>query len=119
MPCKPNYETCSCFLQTRLAEESLETLSYFTPTEEETVGNIVSKYLKNTPVVNVPNQFVVGKYNLDSDFADIHYCGKFGSESSHTFFSGYIQNSNVIQFGLEFETPKLCAINDNSLVFHR
>ena len=115
-PCKPSTHSCFCSLQYNLAEKNLE-LSYFTTAEEETVGKLISNYLNHTKISNVSNQFVVGKYNLESESADIHYCGAFTWGVAIKHFEGYIKNGNVMDFGLASEKPKLCTINDNAKMF--
>jgi hypothetical protein len=117
-PCKPNYGSCFCDAQIHKAENTMKELSYLTISEEQTIGKTVQKYLNNTKIANVPDKFIVGKYNLESESADIHYCGQFVWEFRDTYFEGYIKNSSVIGFGLAFEKPKLCAINDNAQVFY-
>lgn len=89
-PCKPNSMSCFCSLQTSLAEKNTE-ISYFTKSEEENVGKSVSQYLNETKIANVSNQFTVGKYNLQSDSADIRYCGAFTWGANLKHFEGYIK----------------------------
>ncbi|HKU33356.1 MAG TPA: hypothetical protein VJR22_05880 [Candidatus Nitrosotalea sp.] len=115
-PCQPNTMSCFCSLQTKLAERNPE-LSYFTKHEEEITGTVVSNYLDGTKIANVSNQFIVGKYNLESSSADIHYCGRFTGGVGLKDFEGYIKNDKVVAFSLASEKSKLCAISDDAKTF--
>ncbi|MGI0066447.1 MAG: hypothetical protein ACREAT_06800, partial [Nitrosotalea sp.] len=115
-PCQPSTRSCFCSLQTKLAEKN-PVISYFTKSEEESVGNAISKYLDDTKIANVSNQFIVGKYNLESDSADIHYCGKFTDGVGLKDFEGYIKNGKVADFSLATEKAKLCAISNDTQTF--
>ena len=115
-PCQPNTISCFCSLQTKLAEMNPQ-LSYFTKYEEETTGTAVSNYLDETRIANVSNQFIVGKYNLESSSADIHYCGKFTGGAGLRDFEGYIKNDKVVAFSLATEKSSLCAISDDAKTF--
>lgn len=115
-PCQPSTVSCFCDLQTKLAEKN-PVMSYFTKSEEESVGKYISEYLNETKIANVSNQFVVGKYNLESNTADIHYCGTFTGGAGLKDFDGYIKNGKVVDFSLATEKPKLCAISNNSQIF--
>ena len=117
-PCKPGPPfDCFCSLQIRIAEKNLKELSYFTASEENTVGNALSEYFDGGKVVNVSNEFVVGKYNLDTDPYMIHYCGKFTWGASLTYFEGYMKNSTVVDLTLASEKQKLCAIPSDAKLF--
>lgn len=117
-PCKPGPPfACFCMLQTHIAENNLKKLSYFTTSEENTIGNTLSKYFDDGKVVNVSNEFVVGKYNLNIDPSMIHYCGKFTWGASLTYFEGYVKNSTVADFTLASEKQKLCAITSDAKLF--
>lgn len=63
------------------------------------------------------DKFIVRKYNLATPNT-IPYCGKFVDESQNVYFHGHIQKSEVIDFGLAFKKPKLCAINDDAKIFN-
>ena len=115
-PCQPNTMSCFCSLQTKLAETNAK-LSYFTKSEEASVGRLVSQYLNETKIANVSNQFIVGKYNLQSNDDDIHYCGKFTGGVGLKDFEGYIKGGKVVDFSLATEKPKLCAISDVTRTF--
>ncbi|MDE1763789.1 MAG: hypothetical protein KGH88_06055 [Thaumarchaeota archaeon] len=114
--CQPNTMSCFCSLQTRLAEMNPK-LAYFTKDEEEITGTAVSNYLNETRIANVSNQFIVGKYNLESSSADIHYCGRFTGGAGLKDFEGYIKNDKVVAFSLAAEKSKLCTISDNARTF--
>lgn len=116
-PCTPGSFSCFCTLQTYLAENNTRKLSYFTATEEDAIGNTLSKYLSKGNVVNVSNEFVVGKYNMDIDPSLVHYCGKFTWGATLTYFEGYMKNSSVVDFSLATEKQKLCAINSDAKLF--
>ena len=116
-PCKPGFDSCSCSLQTKIAENNTKDLSYFTASEEENVGEAISHYLDKTGVVNISNQFTVGKYNLQADPSLIHYCGKFTWGKQLEYFDGYLQGSDVMFFELASEKQKLCAINTDAKMF--
>lgn len=115
-PCQPNTMSCFCSLQTKLAEKNPQ-ISYFTKSEEESVGKTISKYLNETKIANVSNQFIVGKYNLESNTADIHYCGAFTWGAGLKDFEGYIKNGKVVEFSLATEKSNLCAISNNGQMF--
>lgn len=116
--CTPGVSSCFCTLQTYLAENNTHELTYFTASQEDAVGNTLSKYLGKGNVVNVSNEFVVGKYNLDTtDPYLVHYCGKFTWGAQLQYFEGYIRNSNVLDFSLATEKQKLCAINSDAKLF--
>ena len=116
-PCFPNTFSCFCSLQTQLAEKDTSELTYFTKSEEDEVGKSVSQYLNDTQIANVSNQFIVGKYNLESDLADRHYCGAFLWGANLKNFEGYIKNGKVVDFMLASYKPKLCAISDDARTF--
>src|SRR5574337_869471 len=113
----PGSFSCFCTLQTYLAENNTSELTYFTATEEDAVGNTLSKYLSKGNVVNVSNEFVVGKYNMDIDSSLIHYCGKFTWRATLTHFEGYMKNSSVVDFSLAPAQQKLCAIKSDAKLF--
>jgi len=115
-PCKPNYDSCTCTLQRQLAEKNLKELSYLTDSEEQIIGKSLQRYLSETPVSNVSDKFVVGKYNFESPNT-IPYCGKFVDDNQDVYFQGYIQKDNIMAFELAFEKPKLCAISDDAGIF--
>ena len=115
-PCQPSTMSCFCFLQTNLAEKNPK-MSYFTKSEEVSVGKAISKYLNGTKIANVSNQFIVGKYNLESDQAEIHYCGKFTGGGGLRDFEGYIKNGTIVDFSLAAERPKLCAVSNDATTF--
>jgi len=117
MPCGSAAMSCFCFLQTRMAENNTRELTYFTKSEEESVGKSISRYLNETKIANVSNQFIVGKYNLESSVTEIHYCGKFTGGAGLKDFEGYVKKGNVVEFSLASEKPKLCAISDDARTF--
>src|SRR3989338_708256 len=116
MPCEPNNYSCFCSLQTLLAEENLEKLSYFDKAQESNVGKIFTDYLnEGGKITNVPNSFVIGKYNFE--IPDItSFCGQFQGKL-YWYFLGHIKDSKIISWGLETDKPKLCAINENTQKF--
>jgi hypothetical protein len=116
-PCKPGFASCFCNLQTKIAENNLKQMSYFSKSEEETVGEAMVQYLDKTKVVNVSNDFSVGKYNLQADPSLVHYCGKFTWGEQLQYFEGYMKDSNVVFFELAPEQQKLCAINVDAKIF--
>lgn len=115
--CKVGEMSCGCFLQTHLTEKSLRELSYFDEIEEKQVGKILADYLnEGGKITNVPNSFVIGKYNLEITPDVTSFCGQFQGKS-YWHFVGYIKDSKIISLGLETDKPKLCAISDNPQKF--
>lgn len=113
-PCKVGEWSCGCALQTQLVEKNLKELSYFDESQETLIGNIFADYLnEGYKIANVPNVFVIGKYNLDIAPEVTSFCGQFQGKL-YWYFVGEIKDSQVIHFGLNTnEKPKLCAIKDN------
>ena len=100
-----------------MTENNVDELSYLTLSEEEDIGKAVQSYLGTAHVSNVSDKFIVGKYNIESDFTIVPYCGEFIEDKRETYFEGYIQFSKVIDFGLKSKKPILCAINDDAAVY--
>lgn len=116
-PCKPSYVSCPCSLQRQLAEQNVKELSYLDDSEEESIGKTLKRYLSETPVANVSDKFIVGKFNFGLSLDTTPYCGKFVDENQNVYFEGHIQRSKVVGFELAFEKPKLCAISDDAKIF--
>jgi len=119
-PCRAGEYSCGCSLQTQLEEKNLEELSYFDKSQETRVGKIFQDYLnEGYKVVNVPNSFVVGKYNLEISPDITSFCGQFKGKYHEWYFLGHINGSELVNWSLELdEKPKLCAINENSTAYH-
>jgi len=117
-PCKVGDYTCGCLLQTSLVEKNLSELSYFDKAQEEEVGKILTDYLnEGGKITNVPNSFVIGKYNLEIEPDVTSFCGQFQGRL-YWHFIGYIKDSKISNWSLETnERPKLCAIKDNPQIF--
>lgn len=116
-PCKVGGMSCGCFLQTSLTEKNLNELSYFDELQERQVGKIFADYLnEGGKITNVPNSFVIGKYNLEIAPDVTSFCGQFQGKS-YWHFVGDIKDSKIINWGLEMDKPKLCAISDNTQKF--
>ncbi|MGI0040720.1 MAG: hypothetical protein ACRD94_02010 [Nitrosopumilaceae archaeon] len=118
-PCMVGELSCGCLLQTQLEEKNLKELSYFDESQEAQVGKIFQDYLnEGYKVTNVPNAFVIGKYNLEIAPDITSFCGQFKGKGHERYFQGNIKDSKVLQWGLELDVkPKLCAINDNAQMF--
>ncbi len=115
--CKVGEMSCGCFLQTQLTEKTLKELSYFDESQENQVVKIFTDYLnEGGKITNVPNSFVIGKYNLEIAPDVTSFCGQFQGKS-YWHFVGYIKDSKIISWGLETDKPKLCAISDNPQKF--
>ena len=70
-------------------------------------------------MVNVPDSFVIGKNNLEIVPDITSFCGQFKGKYHEWYFLGYINGSEVVNWSLELdEKPKLCAINEDSPVYH-
>lgn len=119
-PCIVGDYSCGCSLQTQLEEKNLKELSYFDESQEAQVGKIFQDYLnEGYKVVNVPDSFVVGKYNLEIAPDITSFCGQFKGKYHERYFLGNINGSEVVNWSLELDKkPKLCAINENSTVYH-
>jgi hypothetical protein len=117
-PCVVGELSCGCFLQTSLVEKDLENLSYFDKAQEAQVGKIFADFLnEGYKVTNVPNSFVIGKYNLEIDPDITSFCGQFQGKF-YWYFIGHINNSKISSWFLETnEKPKLCAISENPQIF--
>lgn len=113
-PCKVGDLSCGCSLQTQLVEKNIKELSYYDEVQEKLIGNIFADYLnEGYKIANVPNVFVIGKYNLEITPDVTSFCGQFQGKS-YWYFHGSIKESKVIEFMLDIpEKPKLCAIKDN------
>lgn len=118
-PCMVGTDSCGCNLQIKLEEKNLKELSYFDLTQEAQVGKIFQAYLnEGYKVVNVPNLFVVGKYNHGVGPDVTSFCGQFKGKYHEWYFLGYIKDSKVAFWSLELENkPKLCAINKDSTIY--
>ncbi len=114
--CKTNEGSCTCSIVKQQAIENVGVLSYFDDIKEKSVGNALQKYLTETNVSNVSNQFVVGKYNFDYDDDVISFCGKFVESSPRNTFEGSIKESKVTSFSMR-PPMELCAINDDAIIY--
>ena len=131
MQCKINHSSCFCNAQTKLAEITIEELSYFTPEQEQEVGKRVQKYFETMPHEITLNKFVVGKYNFDMGENYTGICGAVvtdpadftpddipkGGVSIHGYFSGYMDGPRLWDFSLSVDSEKLCAIPVNATIF--
>lgn len=117
-PCMPNLDSCHCNLEKMLYEQNITELSYLTTEEEEFVGRLVLDELKQNP--NLNSDFQVGNYNFEyeNDHDVLSFCGIFTEERQNRYFVGDIKNGAVIDYGLERNLPKLCAINDVAKIFN-
>jgi len=114
--CKHNAFSCTCSIVQEQALENVGVLSYFDVIEEEFVGKALQKYLTETKVSNVSNQFVVGKYNFDYDEDVISVCGEFVESSMRNTFEVSIKDSKVTSFSMR-PPMELCAINNDAIIY--
>lgn len=115
--CRVNGGSCFCNAQIELTALTLKKLSYFTSQEEEKYSNILIDYLGKENINRTP-KFMIGKLNLNyTDFSAIGYCGKMWGENDYGFFSGAIANDRVMDYGIDKESPKLCAISNDAHYF--
>ena len=117
-PCRPNFISCHCGLEKRIAEQELSEMSFFTYEDENLVGNLVLENLQGNP--NLNSDFSVGKYNFANENYNnmISFCGEFAEEKEgSSYFTGVIQDDSILQFGLDDKLPKLCAISDDAKIF--
>ena len=114
--CEPNSHSCTCFIIKEHAINNVGMLSYFDEPQEKAVAKLLQEYLTFTKVSNVPNQFIVGKYNFDYDGDYVSFCGKFVEPNTRNTFEGAIKDSEVTSFGMR-PPMELCAINDDATVY--
>ena len=114
--CEPNSFSCTCSIIKDYAIDNVGTLSYFDELEERATAKALQEYLKFTKVSNVPNQFVVGKYNFDYDGDYVSFCGKFVEQIARNTFEGAIKDNAVTSFSLR-PPMELCAINYGAIVY--
>ena len=114
--CLPNSYSCTCSIVQQHAIENVGELLYFDKAEEEFAGKALQEYLAETKVSNVPNQFVVGKYNFDYDGEMVSFCGKFVESNPRNTFEGAIQESKVTSFSMR-PPMELCAISNDATVY--
>ena len=79
-----------------MTEKTLKELSYFDESQENQVVKIFTDYLnEGGKITNVPNSFVIGKYNLE--IPDItSFCGQFQGKL-YWYFLGHIKDSKIIE----------------------
>lgn len=131
-PCRPSYDSCFCMAEYQMTEETVTELSFFDKSQESYVGKTFQNYLnQGGKIVNMPKKFVVGDHNFEMEPDEITFCGAFVSDKTMNFgpdrvirdgvvafryFSGVIQNNEVVSFSLE-DPMKLCAINPDVMVY--
>lgn len=128
MPCQINHDSCFCNAQTRLVEQTIHTLSYLEPSEEEQIGERVKTYFETIPHEIPVTKFVVGKYNLDLGERYDEICGilltedyreeRFSEEYyAYKYFSAAKEGHSLWDFSLGVDSEKLCAIHDDAKIF--
>ena len=72
--------------------------------------------LKKKDYNNVPNSFVIGKYNFRDNDEVTYFCGEFKeiTETNSKYFTGVINDSDKIEWEGYMELPLGCAINDDA-----
>ena len=114
--CLPNSYSCTCEIIKDNAVSNVASLSYFDKSQEKSVAMMLQNYLKYTKVSNIPNQFVVGKYNFDYDGDYLSFCGKFVNPDTNNTFEGAIKDSKITSFSMR-PPMELCAINDDAIIY--
>jgi len=119
--CRPSYGSCFCDAQHNLIEKAVKELSYFDESQVKQVGKAIQSYFNNgNKIANVPNSFIVGKYNMDLGHGITSFCGQFKGKPNEWYFHGSMTENNkiVVEFSLDLdEKQKLCVIKDNSEMF--
>ena len=94
-------------------------LTYFEKSEEMEIGKKFEAFMKKKPYNNVPDAFVIGKYNFKNNGDFVYFCGKFKDvvvNYGH-YFNGAIDNfGNIVWDGAEKQS-EWCAISDNAHKF--
>ena len=135
-PCQINHTSCFCNAQMEFTAQTLDELSYLTPGQEQKIGKRVQKYFETMPHQISMTKFVVGKYNFDIEEKYSGICGaivtndndfpqnsvpndsvSFNGILIHSYFSGYVDGSNLWDFSLSVDNEKLCAISDDAKIF--
>lgn len=115
---KPGYTDCFSPLEIKVAEIFLQEKSFLTPYEQSKVASAISHHLRGNENLN-SLQFKVGKFNFKYDDDTIlSFCGKFEPKRAGSqFFSGFLDESGTLEFGLEKSISSLCAIPENAPLY--
>ena len=128
MPCQINHSSCFCNAQTKIAEQTIDSLIYLEALKEEQIGERVKTYFETIPHEILVTKFVVGKYHLDLGERYDEICGilltendreeKFNVDySTYAYFSTAKEGQSLWDFSLSVGSEKLCAIRDDAKIF--
>lgn len=101
-----------------LAEPKSE-LEYFEKDQEMEIGQKYVEFMQKQDYNNVPNSFVIGKYNFKGDETITYFCGEFKDITVNydQFFNGAIDSSGNLEWDGVKELSPWCAIKDNAHKF--
>ena len=99
-------------------------LTYFEKFQEMEIGQRYANFMQKQDYNNVPNAFVIGKYNFNGDETITYFCGEFKdiTVNHNRFFNGAIDDSGNIKWDGTKDLSSWCAISDSahkfSFVYH-
>ena len=99
--------------------EPTHELTFFDKSQESKIGYVFENFMKKQDYNNVPNSFVIGKYNFKSTEDIIHFCGEFKNiEVDYSqYFIGAFDSSGDLKWDGVAKNSNWCAINDDALMF--
>ena len=101
-----------------LAEPTHE-LTFFDKSQESEIGFMFENFMKKQDYNNVPNSFVIGKYNFKNTEDITHFCGEFRNidVNYNHYFIGAFDSSGDLKWDGIAKNSNWCAINDDALMF--